>query len=325
MLRFAGADVAASLMAQTERGRARMARGVFLHRADSIYDDQPELRYQFPKQYLSRSSQFVGDWIVYYEPRRGPTGRGYFAIARVEQIVPDPNAADMYLALIEPDSYLPFERVVPFRGQDGRNEREVVNAQWSVRPISIADFNRILDLGMPDEEPLLPREGVAAELLPESIVREERAPFLPEVERERVGVYSSRIVRDRVFRRIVLDAYDCRCAVTGLKFINGGGRAEVEAAHIKPVEHHGPDIITNGIALSGTAHWMFDRGLISLSDEMEVLVSRQERTPSTYRTYGMTIYVFLWVLLHADRKIDAKRLSATDRTRIEAMGFEPRP
>ena len=37
----------------------------------------------------------------------------------------------------------------------------------------------------------------------------------------------------------------------------------------------GPDIITNGIALSGTAHWMFDRGLIALSDDLEVLVSRQ--------------------------------------------------
>jgi putative restriction endonuclease len=73
----------------------------------------------------------------------------------------------------------------------------------------------------------------------------------------------------------VLDAYDCRCAVTGLKFINGGGRSDVQAAHIRPVEANGPDIITNGIALSGTAHWMFDRGLISLEDDLEVLVSRQ--------------------------------------------------
>ena len=77
-----------------------------------------------------------------------------------------------------------------------------------------------------------------------------------------------------MFRRIVLDAYDCRCAITGLKFINGGGRAEVQAAHIKPVERNGPDEISNGIALSGTAHWMFDRGLISLSDDLDVLVSR---------------------------------------------------
>jgi putative restriction endonuclease len=49
----------------------------------------------------------------------------------------------------------------------------------------------------------------------------------------------------------------------------------VQAAHIKPVEAHGPDSINNGIALSGTAHWMFDRGLISLSDDLEVIASRQ--------------------------------------------------
>jgi putative restriction endonuclease len=57
--------------------------------------------------------------------------------------------------------------------------------------------------------------------------------------------------------------------------INGGGRAEVDAAHIRPVEKNGPDIVSNGLALSGTAHWMFDRGLISLSNDLEILVSRR--------------------------------------------------
>ena len=259
-----------------------MTRGIFLHRTDSIYDDRPELQYQFPKQYLSRASQFVGDWIIYYEPRRGPTAKGYYAIARVEQIVPDPTADGMYLALIEPGSYLPFERDVPFSDADGPIERGVLNeagaisgrAQAAVRPISIEDFNRIIERGLPDEEPLLPRAG-DPETLVANLFVEEHMPFQPDAERERVALYSSRIVRDRVFRRIVLDAYGCRCAITGLKLINGGGRAEVEAAHIKSVEAHGPDIVTNGLALSGTAHWMFDRGLISLTDELEVLVSRQ--------------------------------------------------
>ena len=53
------------------------------------------------------------------------------------------------------------------------------------------------------------------------------------------------------------------------------GRAEVDAAHIRPVEKNGPDIVSNGLALSGTAHWMFDRGLISLSDDLEILISRR--------------------------------------------------
>ena len=73
---------------------------------------------------------------------------------------------------------------------------------------------------------------------------------------------------------LVLRAYDERCAVTGLKLINGGGRAEVAAAHIRPVEHNGPDIINNGIALSGTAHWMLDRGLIGITDDLEIVISR---------------------------------------------------
>lgn len=260
-----------------------MTRGVFLHRADSIYDDRPELQYQFPKLYLKRASQFVGDWIIYYEPRRGPTARGYYAIARVERIVPDPSAEGMYIALIEPGTYLPFESDVPFSGPHGPVEHGVLNesgnisgrAQAAVRPISLEDFNRILDLGIPDENPILPRIDMQVADPVANLVQDEHTPFILDSERERVGFYSSRIVRDRVFRSIVLDSYDSRCAITGLKLINGGGRAEVQAAHIKSVEASGPDIITNGIALSGTAHWMFDRGLISLSDNLDVLVSRQ--------------------------------------------------
>lgn len=276
-----------------------MTRGVFLHREDSRYDDRPAERYQFPRQYLSRASQFVGDWIVYYEPRRGPTGKGYYAIARVGRIIPDPTTSDMYIALIEPGSYLPFERPVPFSGAAGVVERGVLNeagrisgrAQAAVRPVSIVDFNRILDLGIPDEAPLLPREGAPIEPVP-GLLREEPTPFL-DAARDRVSYYSSRLVRDRVFRRVVLDAYDCRCAVTGLKFINGGGRAEVEAAHIKPVEHDGPDDIRNGIALSGTAHWMFDRGLISVADDLQLLVSRQVNDVDS-----------VWKLLNASKTAD---------------------
>lgn len=110
-----------------------MARGVFLHRTNSIYEDEPERQYQFPHQYLSRASQFIDDWIIYYEPRRGPTGRGYFAIARVEKIIPDPSAANMYLALIEPGSYLEFEQAVPFSSEDGPIERGVLNEAGRIR------------------------------------------------------------------------------------------------------------------------------------------------------------------------------------------------
>lgn len=257
-----------------------MAFGVFMHRSDSIYDDSPAERYHFPKQYLGRVSACVGDWIVYYEPRAVAGTRGYFAVARVERIVPDPSAQGMYFALIEASSYLPFTSPVGFYDAIGPVERGLLTengrlsgrAQSAVRPISPADFNRILDAGIDEPDTLLPRED--DNTLPFTL-HEERTPFVFDDERERITVMSSRPVRERVFRQIVLQAYDERCAVTGLKLINGGGRAEVEAAHIKPVSASGPDIINNGLALSGTAHWMFDRGLISLADDLEILVSRQ--------------------------------------------------
>ena len=267
-----------------------MAFGVFIHRQDSIYEDSPAERYQFPRQYLGRVQACIGDWIVYYEPRKVAGTRGYFAVAKVQQVIPDPAAPGMYIAIIEPGSYLDFANPVPFTDAQGVIERGVLNeegrisgrAQAAVRPLAPADFDRITSLGLGDQAPLLPRldENVASDGF-----AEEQAPFVFEQDRERAIFLASRIVRDRVFRRVVLRAYDERCVITGLKLINGGGRAEVAAAHIRPVEAMGPDIVNNGIALSGTAHWMFDRGLISLSDDLDILISRQANDADGIRSF----------------------------------------
>lgn len=253
---------------------------VFMLHPDSIYDDSPAEQYQFPKQYLGRAQTAVGDWVVYLEPVKVRATRGYFAIARVQAIVPDPKAAGMFLAVIEPGSYLDFSRHVPFRVSEGVLERGLLNetgilsgrAQAAVRPISSPDFLRIIEMGLDETDAVLPRS--AADESPARLA-EDVAPFYFETERQRIQQLTSRVKRDRVFRRVVLRAYDERCAITSLKLINGGGRAEVDAAHIRPVESNGPDVVHNGIALSGTAHWMFDRGLISLSDDLDILISRQ--------------------------------------------------
>lgn len=79
-----------------------------------------------------------------------------------------------------------------------------------------------------------------------------------------------------------------RDAVTGWKLINGGGRAEAEAVPVKPVEHGGPDSIENGtrrqaqgrrtpvrhraVDVSQESFW---RGLIGLSEQLDILISRQ--------------------------------------------------
>jgi putative restriction endonuclease len=267
-----------------------MGFGVLVHRSDSIYADSPAEQYQFPSQYLGRIDNCVGDWIVYYEPTRVADPRGYFAVAKIQRVIPDAAAPGMYLALIEPGSYLDFAKPVPFNDATGPVERGVLNeqgrisgrAQSAVRPLSPEDFKHIVELGLAEDAPLLPRLAAPQSL---SGFEDEQAPFVFDQQRERSNFNVSRIVRDRVFRSIVLRAYDQRCAITGKRFINGGGRAEVAAAHIRPVEHSGPDIVTNGIALSGTAHWMFDRGLISLSDDLQILVSRHANDPDGVRGF----------------------------------------
>lgn len=257
-----------------------MTHGVFIHRTDSIYDDVPSERYQFPKQYLGRVRKCEGDWIVYLEPGKVKNTRGYFAVARVQEIIPDPRHSDMYLAVIEKGSYLDFGDPVRFRDGDTIVERGLLNAQGkisgraqaAVRPIAARDFARIVERGLGQQDDILPRTG---EPLNTDRFEETQSPFGQPEARVRTAQLSNRALRDRNFRKTVLRAYRERCAVTGLRLINGRGRAEAEAAHIRPVEQDGPDIVSNGIALSGTAHWMFDRGMIGLSDDLSILVSRQ--------------------------------------------------
>ena len=265
-----------------------MAFGVFIHRHDSIYEDIPSEKYQFPKQYLSRAKNCEGDWVIYLEPSKVKKARGYFAIAKVKEIISDSQNEGMFLAIIEKGSYLDFGDPVQFSENGEVIEQGLLNnqgkisgrSQAAVRTISAPDFTRILDNGLFQDDNFLPR---AANQSVNFGFHEDQAPFEVYSSRVRVEQLTNRAIRDRNFRKTVLKAYEERCAITGLRLINGGGRAEVEAAHIRPVEHKGPDIVSNGIALSGTAHWMFDRGLVGLSNELKILVSRHTNDPSAVR------------------------------------------
>ena len=60
----------------------------------------------------------------------------------------------------------------------------------------------------------------------------------------------------------------------------------MQAAHIRPVEQKGPDSVRNGLALSGTFHWMFDRGLVSVDDDYTLLLAKDKLPGSIERLLG---------------------------------------
>ena len=256
------------------RPKLEMAKAVFTHKAGSGYDDRPEEQYHFPKTYLNQVSRAVGDYIVYYEPRRSDGRQVYFATAKVEKVVADHRRSDHYYALIV--EYLEFDQPVPFSVDDFYYESILKKDDGSTNK---GAFGRAVR-NIPDTEfDLIVRAGFAREINAEPHKAELSKGFEePQTEfvRPIIEMTVNRPFRDRAFTNAVRLAYGNRCAVTGLKLINGGGRPEVQAAHIKPVANNGPDSVRNGLALSGTFHWMFDRGLISISDDYEILINESK-------------------------------------------------
>lgn len=264
-----------------------MSHAVFIQNPQSRYKDRPGERYHFPRQYLGMVRETVGDWIVFYEGRLGAFG--YVGVQKVLKVIPDPSLPEHFYAVMDPGSLWDFETTVPrqdnsgvafehaLRGPDGRPTSGGANTA-AVRRLSAQEFAAIVNFGL--------RPVTDANALPRTVDAMDPAapgfgeaqglfePPAPDVVREEM--LTSRKRRDASFARMVKRAYGGRCAVSGLSLRNGGGRAEVQAAHIKPVQHGGPDSIGNGLALSGTLHWMFDRGLISVAEDHRILISHNK-------------------------------------------------
>ncbi|WP_111748654.1 HNH endonuclease [Salinisphaera orenii] len=70
-------------------------------------------------------------------------------------------------------------------------------------------------------------------------------------------------IRDPAFRRVVLEAYDYRCAATGTRIILPDESVMVQAAHIEPFAETRNDDPCNGLALTPDMHWAMDKGIIA--------------------------------------------------------------
>ncbi len=87
-------------------------------------------------------------------------------------------------------------------------------------------------------------------------------------------------IRDQGFRKTIVRLYEHRCALCGIRIKTPEGHTVVEAAHIVPWSRSQDDKPQNGMALCRLCHWSFDKGLMGVGKEYEVLISpvvRQEQ------------------------------------------------
>lgn len=259
-----------------------MTNAVFYHKHDSIYDDDPATQYHFPKRYLSRVNKTVGDWIIYDGPVIGRKGRFYSSVGYVKGIRSDPKKPDHYYADIT--NFLNFDFPVDCAANGGFEPGFVtqngdINSGYRVQAVRVIGqevFTHIVEAGLSKQDEWPERFDPPKYESNEGFGHPPQPALLGlPGDRPIVSRLVNRPFRDAKFRQHIRQIYDRTCAFTGLRLINGGGRPEVEAAHIIPVENGGNDSVQNGIALSGTVHWMFDRGLLGLSDDYEILTSRQ--------------------------------------------------
>jgi putative restriction endonuclease len=85
------------------------------------------------------------------------------------------------------------------------------------------------------------------------------------------------VVRPRlgqgIFRVVVTDAYDRRCAMTGERTL-----PVLEAAHIKPYSSGGPHEPENGLLLRSDLHTLFDQGYVTVdANQLKIVVSSRIR------------------------------------------------
>src|SRR5215203_6110362 len=157
-----------------------MSKAVFTTKSEPGYDDLPEERYHFPRTYLRQVEAALGDWIVYYEPRRSSgdlSSRGgrqaYFATAKLDNISPDPARPDHFYAFVS--QFLPFDQAVSFRQGQQYFERQLQRADGgtskgafgrAVRALSDPEFDLIIQAGF---RPLLQPETLVAAFQPNGL------------------------------------------------------------------------------------------------------------------------------------------------------------
>lgn len=94
--------------------------------------------------------------------------------------------------------------------------------------------------------------------------------------------------RSAKFQIRIVDGYQHTCALTGYRCFTDEGATVVDAAHIDSWADSENDELGNGLALSKTAHWMFDEGLWSVTDDLRIVIKPSRFTEAGPEGFRLT-------------------------------------
>lgn len=185
------------------------------------------------------------------------------------------------------DPFFPFEhlrtspfwfgdRDDPIRPSHGRMLGRSAALEPELHRLICSDARARFELRQALIERWFPEEHVTVQ----DLIKQRRSPNEYEKDlREAEGPIEAdtgvtKAARSGTFRRLVLEAYDYRCAATGWRVLLPGPRALVEAAHLIPWGESHDDRPSNGIALTPTYHRALDWHLIAPGPDMKWRVSK---------------------------------------------------
>jgi hypothetical protein len=200
-------------------------------------------------------------WWIKYSPRSGGMGRS--------------GNVGLLMCMTEKQPILVLRQLYDKNGPEGAQHRllglgmidgfDAGNDVFRIRGLSWDETISFLAIGNYDDL-------AEAELRLESL--EKWAAFEAS---DKVSHKVSGQRRRAAFSEIVLGNYGYTCAVTGQRF-HSPEHTEAAAAHIIGKKELGTDDPRNGIALSQSAHWAFDKGIFTVTDQFEVLVNPKARS-----------------------------------------------
>ena len=96
--------------------------------------------------------------------------------------------------------------------------------------------------------------------------------------------------REARFRLNIVAAYNYTCALTDYRLTTIEGGSIVDAAHIHQFSDSRNNDPRNGLALTKNAHWLFDNGLWTLSDDYRVVVAQGAFAEAGPEHHSLALY-----------------------------------